>query len=111
MEPIHIFYKELSADKNKIFIANLVGKNEVEEVKFKKTREYAVTGLSINQDLDSKVIALTDTDKLETISNLIQKLAKKKKEGDLDLRIRNEKIKEKVIRFQIKKKHPPNFRG
>ena len=79
MEPIHIFYKELSADKNNIFIANLVEKNEVDKVKFKKTREYVVTGLSINEDLDSKVIALTDTDKLETISNLIQKLAKKKK--------------------------------
>ena len=78
MEPIHISYKELPNDKNNIFIATLVEKNEVEEAKFKKTREYAVTGLSINQDLDSKVIALTDTDRLEKISNLIQKLAKEK---------------------------------
>ena len=78
MEPIHISYKENPNDKNNIFIATLVKKNEVEEAKFKKTREYAVTGLSINQDLDSKVIALTDTDRLEKISNLIQKLAKEK---------------------------------
>ena len=78
MEPIHISYKELPNDKHNIFIATLVEKNEVEEAKFKKTREYAVTGLSINQDLDSKVIALTDTDRLEKISNLIQKLAKEK---------------------------------
>ena len=77
MEPIHISYKELPNDKNNIFIATLVEKNEVEEAKF-KTREYAVTGLSINQDLDSKVTALTDTDRLEKISNLIQKLAKEK---------------------------------
>ena len=102
MEPIHILYKELSTDKNNIFTANLAEKNEVEEVKFKKSREYAVTDLSINQDLDSKVITVTDTDRLETISNLIQKLVKDKKELDLDLRIRNEETIEKVIRFQRK---------
>ena len=31
--------------------------------KFRKSREYTVTGLSINQNLDSKVIAVTDTDR------------------------------------------------
>ena len=102
MEPIHIFYKELSTDKNNIFTANLAEKNEVEEVKFKKFREYAVTCLSINQDLDSKVIAVTDTDRLETISNLIQKLVKGIKEPDLDFRIRNEETIEKIIRIQRK---------
>lgn len=39
MELIHTFYKEL---------------NGVEEFKFKKSKEYAVTGLSINQDIDSR---------------------------------------------------------
>ena len=72
MEPIHIFYKELSTDKKHIFTADLAEKNEIEEVKFKKSREYAVTGLSINQDLDSKVIAVTDNDRLETMDNLIE---------------------------------------
>ena len=72
MEPIHIFYKELSTDKKNIFTADLAEKNEIEEVKFKKSREYAVTGLSINQDLDSKVIAVTDNDRLETMDNLIE---------------------------------------
>ena len=52
MEPIHIFYRELFTDKNNIFLANLAMKNEIEEVKFKKSREYAVTGLSINHDLE-----------------------------------------------------------
>ena len=42
----------------------------------------------MNQD-DSKVIAVTDTDTLETKSNLIQKLVKARKEPDLDLKIRN----------------------
>ena len=48
MEPIHIVSKELPVDENNIFTANIIEKNEVENVKFKKSLEYAVTGLSIN---------------------------------------------------------------
>ena len=79
MEPIHIFCKELPTDKNNIFVVNLAEKNEVESVKFKKSREYAITGLSINRDTGSTEVAITDTDRLETLSNLIQKLVKEKK--------------------------------
>ena len=77
MEPIHIFCKELPTDENNIFVVNLAEKNEVESVKFKKSREYATTGLSINQDTGSTKVAITDTDRLETLSNLIQRLVKK----------------------------------
>ena len=83
-------------------MANLALKNEVEEVKFKKSKEYAVTGLSINQDVDSDLVAVTDTEKKEAISKLIQKLVKEKKEPDLDLRIYNEEAFEKVILFTKK---------
>ena len=48
-------------------------KNEVENVKFKKSVEYAVTGLSINQDIDSKIVTVTDTDRQHFLSTLIQK--------------------------------------
>ena len=48
MEPIHIFSKELPVGENNIFTANITEKNEVENVKFKKSLDYAVTGLSIN---------------------------------------------------------------
>ena len=44
-------------------MANLAEKNEVEEVKFKKSKEYAVARLSINQDVDSDLVAVTDTEK------------------------------------------------
>ena len=77
MEPIHMFYKELPTDDNSIFVANLAEKNEVVSIKFKKSREYAITGLSINQDTGSTKVAITDTDRLETLSNLIQRLVKK----------------------------------
>ena len=63
MEPVHIFYKELSADENNVFTANITEKNEVENVKFKKSQEYAVTGLSINHDIGWALIAVTDIDR------------------------------------------------
>ena len=63
MEPIHIFYKELPVDENNIFTANITAKNEVENVKFKKSLEYAVTGLSINQDNGSALMTETNIDR------------------------------------------------
>ena len=78
MKPIHIFYNELPIDEN-IFTANLTEKNEVEEVRFKKSKKCAITGLSINQDVNSDLVAVTDTDRQEVISNLIQKHIKEKK--------------------------------
>ena len=100
MEPIHIFYRELPIDKNNIFTANLAEKNEVEEVKFKTSKEYAITGLSISQDIDSNVAAVTDTDREEIISNLTQKLVREKKDPNLDLRSYNEEAFEKITPFK-----------
>ena len=48
MEPAHVFYKELPLGEKNIFYANLAENNEVKVIKFKKSKEYAVTGLSIN---------------------------------------------------------------
>ena len=102
MEPIHIFHRELPIDKTNIFTADLAKKNEVEEVKFKKSREYDVADLSINQDVDSDLVVVTDTEKKETISKLIQKLVKEKKDPDLDLRVYNEKAFQRIIPFTKK---------
>ena len=79
MVPIHIFYKELPIDENNIFTVNLGDKNEAEEVRLKKSREYATAAFSINQDVNSNLVAVTDTDRQEVRSNLIQKLMKKNK--------------------------------
>ena len=38
MEPVHIFYKELSADENNIFTADIAEKNEVENVNLKNLK-------------------------------------------------------------------------
>ena len=40
--------------------------------------------LSINQDIDSGRIAVTDTDRQEAITNLIQRFVKEKKEPNPD---------------------------
>ena len=93
MEPVHIFYKDLPVDENNIFIANLKEKNEEEEVKFKKSSEYAVTGLSINQDIGTNFIAVVETDRQGVLSKLIQKLVKKENQRSKNSKHLNEKIK------------------
>ena len=80
MEPANIFYKNLPVDENNIFVANLTEKNEVDEVKFKKSREYAVTRFSINQDIGTDFIAVGETDRQKVLSKLIQKLVSEKRE-------------------------------
>ena len=104
IEPIHIFYRELPLDKNNIFTGNLAEKNEVEEVRFKKSKECAITGLSINQGINSDVVAVANVGKQEAISNLIQKLVKEKKEPDVGLKIYCEKAFEKIIPFERKER-------
>ena len=79
MEPMHIFYKEFPVDENYIFTANSTEKSEVENVRFKKTLEYTVTGLSINQDIVASLVTVTDIDRQNFLRNTIQKLAKEKK--------------------------------
>ena len=48
-------------------------------MKFKYPQKYAVTGLSIKQEISSELVAITDVDKLNNLSNSIQKLVKEKK--------------------------------
>ena len=102
MEPIYIFYKEIPVEENNIFTANVTEKNEVEKVKFRKSAEYAITELLINQDIDSSLDAVTDTDRQNVLSNLIQKLVKEIKEYKLDLKIYNTEKYEVIIPFQKK---------
>ena len=102
MEPVHTFYKDLPVNENNIFVASLTGKNEVEEIKFKESREYAVTGLLINQDIGTDFMAVGETDRQEVLSKLIQKLLKEKNEPCLFLRIFNEEAMEKLIPFKRK---------
>ena len=58
-----------------------------------------MTGLSINQDIDSSLAAVTDTDRREVRSNLTQKLTKQRKDSDLDLRIYNVSVGRDQLRI------------
>ena len=78
---MNIFYKELPEKEENIFIANITEKNKVENVKFKKSFGYAVTGLSINQENDSNLVAVIDTNRQNVLSNLTRKLVKEKKKN------------------------------
>ena len=100
MEPAHIFYKELPLDENNIFSANLAENNEVEEIKFKKSKEYAVTGLSINQEVESDLVPVADLDAQNALSGLIRNYVKKKEEPNLTLKIYNEEAFETTIPFK-----------
>ena len=102
MEPVYIFYRELPLDQNNIFTANLAEKNKVEELRFKKSKEYAITGLSINQGINSALVAAADLVKQEAISNLIQKLVKEKKEPDT-LTLKSTVRKHLKKQFHLKK--------
>ena len=59
MELTHIFDKELPIDENNIFTANINEKNEVQNILLRKSNEYAVAGLAINQNTDN-LIEVTD---------------------------------------------------
>ena len=99
MEPVHIFYKELSAHDNNIFTADITEKNEVENVKLKKSLKYAVTGLSINHNTGTDLVTMTNFDRQNLLSNAIQKLVKEKKDPDLDLKISNPETKDLITPF------------
>ena len=90
-------------NEDNIFTANIAEKNEVESVKFKKSVEYAVTELSINQGINSKIVAVTDTDRQHFPSILIQKHVKDIKEPNLDLKISKPETSEIIIPFRKKK--------
>ena len=78
MEPVHIFYSELETDGNNIFTANTSQENEVENVLFKKNKEYAISGMKIKP-------GIVDSDSVKVIkqknilNKRIQELVDRKK--------------------------------
>ena len=82
-----------------IFTANLAEKIEVEEVKFKKSKEYAVTGLSINQDTGLNRSCYNGHWQIRNNNQNNSKIGKRKNRTDLDLRIKNIETVEKVTPF------------
>ena len=77
MEFSHVFYKELPIDKDNIFSANLTENNEIEQIKLKKSKIYAISALSIDQDLKSNV-SLLNIEGRKALSDILRVYAEKK---------------------------------
>ena len=79
MEPTQIFYKQLPIDENNVFTANVSKKNEVQNILFRKSNEYAVIGLVISQNTDN-LIEVIDRNRKRILQELIENLLKEEKE-------------------------------
>ena len=101
MEPTHIFYKELLADDDNIFTANISEKNEEENVKSRKSQEYGISCVRVKPDIgDSSLVKVIDESKLKFLSKKIQEIVKNKREPDLNLTISHGEAKDLIISFK-----------
>ena len=66
MEASHVFYKEITVDEENISSANLLKNNEVERIRFEKSKLYALSWLSINQ----KINAVPNVEGKKGLSNI-----------------------------------------
>ena len=89
MEFSHVFYKEIFVDGDNIFLVNLTENNEVEQIKFKKWKIYAVSGLSIVQGIKSNV-SLPNIEVKKALSDMLRTYAQEKEKFILDLKIYRE---------------------
>ena len=76
MEPTHVFYNEFPLDENSIFSANVIETNEIEEIKFKKSNNYAISGVAINQEVNSGFVILAYVGAQNALSDLIRTCSK-----------------------------------
>ena len=77
MEFSHVFYKEIPLGEDNIFSANLTENNRVEQVKFKKSKIYAISGLSIDQDAQPNV-SLPNVEGKKALRDILRTYAEKK---------------------------------
>ena len=91
MEFSHVFYKEIPLDEDNIFSANLAENDGVEQVKFKKSKIYAISGLSIDQDTQPNV-SLPNIEGKKALSDILRTYAEEKNKFNLDLKVYKEKI-------------------
>ena len=83
------FWKEIPVDEDNIFSTNLAENNEVEQIKFKKSKIYAISGLSVDQDIQFNV-SLPNIERKKTLSDILRIYAQEKEKFDLDLKIYKE---------------------
>ena len=73
-----MFYKETPLVEDNIFSTNLTKSNEVEQIKFNKSKLYAISGLLINQNIDAN-ISLPNVEEKKVLSDILRTYAEEKK--------------------------------
>ena len=70
-------------------MANLPENNEVQQIKFKTSKIYAISGLSIDQDIQSNV-SLSNIEGKKSLGDILWTYAQEKENFSLDLNIYKE---------------------
>ena len=91
MEFSHVFYKEIPLNEDNIFSANLTENNRVEQVKFKKSKIYAISWLSIDQKTQPNV-SLPNIEGKKVLSDILRRYAEEKNKFNLDLKFLPRKL-------------------
>ena len=87
MDFCHVFYKELPLDEDNIFSANLTENSGVEQVKFKKSKIYAISGLSIDHQDTQTNVSLPNIEGKKALSNILRTYAEEKNKFNLDFKV------------------------
>ena len=75
--------------EDNIFSANLTENHEVQQIKFEKTKIYAFSGLSIDEDTKSYV-SLPNVEARKALSVILRTYGEEKSKFNLDLKIYKE---------------------
>ena len=82
----HVFYKEILTDEDKYyFSANPTENNEFEQINLKKSKIYAISGLSIDQDIQSNV-SLRNIEGKKALSDILWTYGQEKETFKLHLK-------------------------
>ena len=76
-------------DEDNIFSANLTENNEVKQIKFEKTKMYAFSGLSIDQDT-KPYVSLPNVEARKALSDILRTCGEEISKFNLDLKIYKE---------------------
>ena len=99
MEFSHVFYKEISVDEKNIFSANLAENNDVDQIKFDKSKTYSISRLSIHQDIQSNV-SLLNIEGKKVRSDILKTYAQEKEKFKLVLKVCKEDWFDITVPFQ-----------
>ena len=77
MEFSHVFYREIPLDEKNIILAKLTENNEVEQIKFNKSKLYAISELSNDQDITPNV-SLPKLEGKKALSDILKTYAEEK---------------------------------